>query len=106
MSVAEVILQQLGGGRFIAMTGARGLVGASKALQFNLPRFSGVKVNHVQIVLEPSDTYRVTFYRVSRTSVKVLAEVGDVYCDQLRDVFERHTGLATSLGTMGQKVGA
>ncbi len=59
-------------------------------------------IRGVKITLTPSDTYRVEFYawRTLQGGLSGFAVVGDfddIYCDQLRDVFDRATGLATSL---------
>jgi hypothetical protein len=59
--------------------------------------FAGVKINYVKIVLEPSDTYTVTFGRIHGAKYSVLSTVEGVYCDTLRAVFESETGLHTSL---------
>lgn len=100
--VAQTILQQLGGQRFIAMTGARNLVFEKKCLYFRLPRANkGIKI--VRIRLMPSDTYEVKFVKQARSPSFEETEVAsydDVYAENLRGVFEAETGLATSLGTM------
>jgi hypothetical protein len=97
MEVAQTILQQLGGRRFLTMTGARDLTGYADALAFKLPRFSGVKVNYVKLTLTPADTYTVEFSRIHGRTVTKLSEHTDVYCDQLQRLFEKVTGLRTSL---------
>ena len=38
MSIAQTILQQLGGNAFVAMTGSRNLLDCGSSLRFNLPR--------------------------------------------------------------------
>lgn len=96
MRVAETILEQLGGSRFLAMTGARNLVGSSNSLTFKLP--AAGKVKHVRIELTAADLYNVTFYGLRG---RVLEEVAGVDASSLRAVIERHTGLYLSLGTMG-----
>lgn len=99
--VGQTILQQLGGGRFVAMTGARGFVGGEYSLAFVLPRFAGLRINRVRITLMANDTYVVQFLRVTKSKCESIATHTDVYAESLRDVFTRATGLATSLGTMG-----
>jgi hypothetical protein len=101
-AVAKTILEQLGGNKFAVMTGAKGFYAGSSELQFSLPGNPGfVKdgINKVVISLDPSDTYTVTFYRVAKKGLgaKVKASFSDVYCDALRGIFERTTGLRTSL---------
>jgi len=107
--VAKTILAQLGGGRFVAMTGARKMSGDEDTLLIHLPaRFAKDGITAVKIKLEANDTYTMTFYKVTKargqwtggTTYLTIAEVEDVYNDSLRSVFESKTGLATSLGTM------
>ena len=100
MSAALIILQQLGGGRFIAMTGANSLVGGPTELQFHLPaRFARNGINCVRVHLSADDTYLVSFYKVAKRGlqVKVVSTFEQVYCDQLRSLFTSETGLAVSL---------
>lgn len=101
MQVAETILDQLGGNRFRAMTGARDFVGSERNLTFGLPRYPGLKINKVRVTLDESDTYTVEFMRLARRggvpTITTLEAVSGVYADSLREVFERQTGLATSL---------
>lgn len=78
LTVANEIKRQLGGRRFEVMTGARDFLG---------------------------DKYTVTAWRVERPTARngyqykahEKAQVSDVYCDSLRDVFTSITGLAVSL---------
>lgn len=94
LQVANTILEQLGGNRFLAMTGARDLVGSDNALQFGLPRFTGVKARKVRVELNDSDTYTLTTY--DRHGAK-WEEHSMVYADTLASTFTRATGLAVSL---------
>jgi len=100
--VASTILRQLGGWKFINMTGATYVVGDENSLAFSLPRKRGyVKnaINKVRITLDPSDTYTIKFMKVGRRNggfdIKIVAETSDIYCDVLQEVFTRHTGLTT-----------
>lgn len=105
MTVANEILRQLGGHRFIVMTGAKHAFGDTDRLTFALPGKPGFvknSINHVEVRLDPSDTYTVTFRRVRGRTVTVVSQFSDIYNDQLRGLFERETGLLTSLGTMGR----
>jgi hypothetical protein len=98
--IARTILDQLGGGRFQVMTGAKDFTATSDGLTFRLPGKPGfVKdgITHVRITLTPLDEYTVDFLRARGTSVKTIATVDGVYCDTLRAVFESTTGLRTSL---------
>lgn len=51
---------------------------------------TGNNVTHVRVRLELNDTYTVAFM----SGTEVIEEEDDVYCDVLRDVVERGTGLA------------
>jgi hypothetical protein len=95
LTVAQTILAQLGGHEFLAMTGARTLVGSPDALSFRLPATRGA--NAIRIVLNAMDTYTVTLARVHGTRRTIISEHEGIYSDQLRGLIERETGLATSL---------
>ena len=98
INVAQTIFKQLGGYRFVAMTGAKNLMSGENSLQFRLPsNFATDGINSVVITLDPSDTYTVRFGKIRGTTYKVICELQDVYCDMLCDIFESHTGLRTSL---------
>lgn len=97
MSIPEVTLSQLGGRRFIAMTGARHFVADGNALRFKLPQGARSGINLVTITLTPDDVYRVTFARFRGQSLATVAEVDYVYADQLGEVFTHHTGLDVRL---------
>lgn len=94
MTVADTIRQQLGGQRFVAMTGARNFVSAGNALQFRLPRMTGVRVRYVRVELTSDDLYNVSFYD---TSLRVVSKATGVYADRLQAVFAEATGLDTHL---------
>jgi len=95
LTVANTIFSQLGGHKFSAMTGAKHFVGGEDFLQFAIPLTN--KINRVSITLTPLDTYTVKFMYVRGMSVVDRAIIDDVYCTDLLDVFEYHTGLATKL---------
>ena len=100
MEAYKVIFQQLGGNKFKVMTGATVSRGVSDNVL--ICRFRGShKFNCVEIRLNGWDLYDVRFvkYGTIRTGFKVHREeeVNNVYCDQLRDLFESKTGLYTSL---------
>jgi len=96
--VAKTILQQLGGNRFLTMTGAKNLASDTDRLVFRLNgRLCKNGINMVSIVLNGSDLYDVTYLRVRGTKIVVEDLDKDVYCDMLVDCFEEATGLLTSL---------
>jgi len=102
-AVAQTILQQLGGKRFIAMTGARDLYSDATGLRFALPaRFARDGINRIHIALTDLDLYTLTAHRVrGRTgampTVTQCAEETHIHVEQLVATFERVTGLTTRL---------
>ena len=100
MEVAIIILQQLGGNKFIAMTGAKSFLGSEDSLSFTLPRgFANKGINKVRITLLSNDLYKVEFMKFNgrKMSIDTVSEFEDVYADQLRDLFTKVTGLDTRL---------
>jgi hypothetical protein len=99
LDVAKTILEQLGGRHFLAMTGAKNLVGDANSLSMKLPnaRCNGKRCTGLRIVLDPSDTYTVEAIAVRKLEYTVLDTHNGVYCDNLRDVFTSMTGLDTYL---------
>lgn len=95
MSIASTILAQLGGNKFLVMTGAKNAMGTD-SLSMQLARSSS-KANRLKIKLEANDTYTMIFGRYAKLEVKTVAEYRDVYADQLRSIFEAETGMITAL---------
>jgi len=110
--IATTILEQLGGSKFLVMTGAKDLLHGDDHLQFRLPRGAAVrnKATNVRIELLAGDYgYKLTFYKASRKldktlgfkipSIETISET-EVIPENLREVFKRETGLDCTLGTM------
>ncbi len=97
-NIAQTILAQLGGNRFIAMTGAKDLGWADNYLRFKLPRGAKKGINYVKITLTGDDLYDVQFMKLLgvKTPVEVANHTG-IYADQLKEIFTDETGLYTSL---------
>lgn len=97
MTIANTILQQLGGRRFIIMTGAKNFIAMDGgALSFQLPKAKD-GINRFKVTLTAMDDYRLEAFRVTRSSFTAKGEMDGIYADQLRGAFEKMTGLATSL---------
>lgn len=111
LEVAETILRQLGGNKFIVMTGAKNFIALNEyggALYFQIGK-NASKANRVKITLQWDDTYTVEFikYTPYKFNVKtgkethekndVLKTVEGVYCDTLQEVFTDYTGMYTHL---------
>lgn len=97
MQIAQTILAQLGGNKFIAMTGAKDFVGGDDTLRFKIPKSNDI--NLVRVTLDFNDTYRVTFsnWNARKLAERIVHTVDNVYADGLRDLFENQTGLYTRL---------
>lgn len=95
MTVANTILDQVGQNALF-MLGAKQLVGTEKSVRFRIGRNSK-SITHVEITLDPSDTYTVAFLRARGIDSKEVSSDSFVYADQLRSVIEKNTGLYTSL---------
>jgi len=94
---AETILRQIGGRQFMAMTGARNMAfDHDGSLSFRFPGH-GTGPNYCKITLNGLDLYDMTFARIRGGHVKDVDQHGGLYFDQIRGVFERVTGLRTSL---------
>jgi len=90
-------LKQLGGNRFIAMTGAKNFAVGPKGMGFKIGK-NAKNVNYVRIDLDKGkDLYDMYFNFVSVRGVKVKAKAKGVYADDLRGMFTKHTGMYTSL---------
>jgi len=96
MSVSHEILRQLGGNKFIAMTGAKNFVGSENSITFKIGRNSS-KANVVKIVLNGKDLYDVSFIQLRGDERKVLKTYDDVYNDMLQQIFTSFTGMHTHL---------
>lgn len=92
---AATILNQLGGNRFIAFTGAKNFGVSETGMHFMIPRHNNI--NAVSIALTVLDTYRVEFKKVDRKGLKIISTFDNVYFDQLQNLFTQQTGLYTHL---------
>ena len=94
--IAKTILQQLGGNRFIAMTGAKNLGHTNKGLQMKIGRNSK-GITHVIINLTSMDTYEVEFIKMRGVKRTVVKKVKGVYADMLGKIFKKYTGMNVRL---------
>jgi hypothetical protein len=92
----NVILEQLGGNKFIAMTGAKNFVTDANSLKFNIPKNKS-GCNTVTIKINGKDLYDMTFYTYRNLELKPKVKKTDVDVANLRKVFEDVTQLRTSL---------
>ena len=110
------ILQQIGGNKFLTMTGSKILYyGYDKNgyayLRLKLSKNQS-KAQFLKIQLNSKDLYNMTFSKIKKTLNKEYAALGikiynedieniktieDVHCDQLQEVFTKVTGMYTRL---------
>lgn len=93
--------QMGGGGKLRAMLGVKEFVSLAEkegqlgGLRF---RFKGSrKVNLIEAILAPDDTYTMQFYKLGKFECNLVKEFSGFYCDGLISVFEDFTGLQLSL---------
>lgn len=94
---AAIILRQLGGGQFLAMTGAANMVYGETSLMFSIggnPR----RVWKVAVELDRgTDLYELRFWARSGLGGRLVGESLDVHAEDLRRVFTMQTGLDCTL---------
>ncbi len=94
---AQVLFQQLGGNMFFVMTGVKAEVKGEDYVQFKLPRN---KTNASRLTIKlVGDLYTLHFSKLNKKTFE-LETKGLVECigaENLREVFERCTGLYTRL---------
>ena len=94
--ISKEILRQLGGNRFIAMTGARNFISSKHALSFKVMRNSA-GITHIVVTLNALDLYDLEFLKINVRQKIVKALRFDVYNEDLQRVFTDVTGLDTYL---------
>lgn len=98
--IAQTILQQIGGQRFVVMTGSKKFLDTGSGLRMNLAR-NKTQANRLEINLDRgTDTYTMRFYRqvVTKNFDIIITEIAEhdmVYCDMLEEMFTSVTGLYT-----------
>jgi len=106
LAVAHTIQKQIGR-QALYMIGAKGYGAGTHEngdayLQFRIGRNSS-SIHMIRITLNAVDTYDVEFGRITKgPTYKKVTDAKGIYNDMLTDVIEMHTGMATSLGTMGK----
>jgi len=97
--IAQTIVEQLGGTRFIAMTGATAFVGIKKGVQFKIKgkHPEKGKVSHIKIMLTDQDLYDVEYFRLYGGKIIEVAQSYGLYADMLKKDIEQNTQLHLSL---------
>ncbi len=100
--VAGTILQQLGGNKFLAMTGAKNLFkgkddNGDVYIGFRIPKAKD-GINYVKITYQRrGDDYKMEFVKIRGNVVKTIYEGEGFYFDDLQRIFTMKTGLDTHL---------
>jgi len=105
MSIARKIVEQLGAGTLF-MLGAKGSVETvfdDRGIMFKIK--GTPKINRISIVLDPDDTYTMSFIWarparapwVGGTTYTARKVVHGLHADQLHEIIESTTGLATRM---------
>lgn len=99
MHVSDMILRQLGGNKFVAMTGAKDIVGSIDSLTFKIPKSNGI--NAVRTRHNILDLYDMEFMHIKnargRYEVTTISKIDNVYAEDLQKIFTEQTGLDTHL---------
>jgi hypothetical protein len=91
-TMAKAILAQLGGERFVMMTGATSFIGSADSLTFKL-RSNPKRVTPVRVILTPDGLYDMTFFRTGKGP----QSHDGIHREMLQEVFAANTGLYTAL---------
>jgi hypothetical protein len=92
------LLQQLGGNKFVAMTGAKNLAVDKSKNELHMKIMRNAKgVSHVIIRLTSGDLYDMKFLQVRAGKIKIKSKENGVYADQLGKMFKKNTGLNVRL---------
>ena len=106
--IATIIVNQLGGNKFITMTGSKNIIALEKSVRMDLTKNQS-GANRLEITLDGFDLYNMRFYKYTagRMNMKTfqytddkvteIEEYNGVFCDQLQEIFTAVTGLDTTL---------
>lgn len=97
--IAQTIINQLGGKEFVVLTGSNGFIIHESGVSFRVGA-NPKKISHCTITLNSGDLYNLIFYSTQYSengqSLKNETELTDIFCEDLKDVFESKTGLYVS----------
>ena len=101
MQITTTIDAQLGAG-FFMMVGAHSKCARHRGLQFAIKAKAKNGINRIDVVLNESDEYEIAFwkYQPRGFKMKLIEEVTGLGVEQLHDVIESVTGLATRMPRM------
>ena len=97
MTTAQTIINQLGGNRLVAMTGARQFVNTGSGVNFRVGRGARNSINLISISLNGFDLYDVQFLRTRGVAMTTVGEFENVFAGNLRSLFTSETGFALTI---------
>lgn len=102
MNAATIILQQLGGNRFLAMTGSKNVFSTDNGMTLTMHLTPNkAKAKYLRITLTEMDTYNMVFQKNGTKKdtelFPVVAQHENVYAEMLQSIFTEVTGLYTRL---------
>jgi hypothetical protein len=106
--VVDTIFEQLGGNKFLAMTGSKNLIMDGNNLHMTLVKNIS-KAKHLTITLTEKDTYNLRFFNITGGKLNLktyefseikqvdVQLIEDIQVDQLQEIFTEVTGMDTHL---------
>jgi hypothetical protein len=95
--IAKTIIQQLGGNKFIVMTGARNIFADGQGVTMQIMKNKS-KAKYVSIILNSLDLYDMQFKSLDKDlNLIIRAEANNIYFEDLETIFTNITGLNTRL---------
>lgn len=124
-TISNDIFNQLGGQKFVVMTGAKNMVSSENGLTFQIGK-NASKANLVKVTVNANDTYNLQFWNKGKeinsillmvkyfqqglndeqirikvaekkAEPKMLKEYSGIYSDQLQELFTEYTKMYTKL---------
>lgn len=106
-TIAMETLKQLGGNKFLVMTGSKNLLSDGNKLHMNLVKNQS-KANKLTITLNDNDTYTMKFFKFTNGRMDknfkwhepketIIKEIEGIYDVQLQEIFTDITGMDTHL---------
>jgi len=97
LTIAKTIIQQLGGNKFIVMTGARNIFADGQGVTMQIMKNKS-KAKYVSIILNSLDLYDMQFKSIDKDlNLIIRAEANNIYFEDLETIFTNITGLNTRL---------
>lgn len=94
--IANEILRQMGGNRFLVMTGTKVQYGEENSITFKLTK-NKLKAKWLKITLNSMDLYDLEFKSLIKDELVTLKEYNNIYSESLQSIFTEATGLYTRL---------